>query len=349
LSRSLIIWIDADDAVPLYGQIVEDGVARAVSPLADWRGEEPLDWVTAFAPVSAVRLVRAELPPLPQLQCDAVARERFAAAFAGPIHLVSGTPSEGAQTPVAWVDPARLSAWQALIREAGLEADAIIPAALLVGAGEVANLCGEEVWGLAEGVIPADLGHAVEKPTRVINSASLLNTSVNFAENPPLNLLTGRFAPRRGSTFAVQRKSIFGLLAALAVVTALIPAAQAWRTNRDAAKLEGDAQSMAAASFGQSANPIAALGESVSARQGGGAGFVPTLQAVSAAVEAMPEVELSSLSFAPDGWMSVTVRAASNDELERVARKLEGAGFRVVKGAVVAEQGRQSGQFRVRG
>jgi general secretion pathway protein L len=349
LSRGLIIWIDADDAAPLLGQVIDEGTPGAVSPLADWAGESLPDWVTAFAPVSAVRLISAALPPLPQLQRDAVAREQLSAAFAGPVHLVSGMQSDGALTPVAWVDPARLSAWQALIREAGLEADAIIPAALLIGEGDVADLCGEEVWGLAEGVIPADLGHADEMPSRALNASSLVQTSVNFAGNPPLNLLTGRFAPRRASSFGVQKKMIFTLLSALAVVSALIPAAQAWRTNRDAAKLEGDAQSMAAASFAGSGNPVAALDEAVSARQGGGAGFVPTLQAVSAVVEAMPGVELSLLSFSPDGWMSVTVRAASTDELERVARKLEGAGFRVVKGAVVAEQGRQSGQFRVRG
>jgi type II secretion system protein L len=349
----LILWLPGDPGGQIIAQPVIGGLSGQSVAVDEWPEEERWpERVVAFSPVSLTGFTKLSLPKLPPLQRDAVAREQLAARFAGPVHLVSGEGVAESSAPVAWLDPSIFSAWLAALAELALKPNAIIPAALLLE-GEAgpcrAILCGEEVWAEAGDVVPADMGIEADRPARALNTTSLAQAAARLAGAPPINLLSGAFAPKMPSPLSGQGRSMAVLAGIALLATVLLPHAQAWRANHDADAIEAETRAAAARAFPSAADPVAALGAGITARRGGGAGFLPSLTALSQAVESVSAAELAQLRYAPDGWIDVSVRFANAADLSAAEIRLKATGFRVQRGVIRSEQGRQVAQLRISG
>ncbi len=349
-SDAAIGWARASE-----GRIVAEG--SDVSGLAD-NGYER---IVALAPASVSGIDWIELPDLAPAQRDAAVRGLLAdrVIAADTLHMTASSEADATGfRPVVWAGRDRMAGWLAALAQAGLQADAIVPALLAVepeADGFVRAKVGSEVvvrgprsgWADEENVTPLLAGDAeiAEMSQRAVEAGLL-----RLVDFPPVNLLSGPFAP--GGDWAVDsrlKRWLVGLVLVVALMAMLIPLAQLWQTNRAAARLEAESSALALRSFPDAENPLAALQAEVSARRGGGAGFIATLGAVNQAVADTPNAELTGLNFTPDGILQTTVRVTNADEATRLVEKIRAQGFRVDLAAPAMNQGRLLQPITVRG
>mgnify|MGYP001412612341 CR=1 FL=1 len=141
------------------------------------------------------------------------------------------------------------------------------------------------------------------------------------------------------------------LLASAAALTLAVPLAQWARLSMATSSLDAQGAAIAAKALGEvsaSEDAIDRLQDQLADQRGGGAGFLPTLGVVTAAMESMPNVELSALSFDPDGTLRATLRAGRQAEIEIVRRAIETRGFSVTQGMPGNGQARAEIELQVR-
>ena len=360
VTSGLILFLPADPDAPIGWARLDAGVI--VDTGDQFEGDATGPVVTAIVPAAVTGIDWISLPDFPQAQRDAAARELIADRLIkgdAPLHIVTGqAEDESGRRPVAWVEEQLIDHHLARLKALGITPEALVPAQLAVAAPEVgfveARIGSEQILRGACLAFCADdalrealLGGA--EPVRLTEQqrdAAL----IRVADDPPLNLITGRFAPKRswgvGGKFGRQ---IALLAAALVGLTLLIPHVQNWQMNRAASRLEAETAASAAALFPGSGDPAGQLKAAIVARRGGGAGFLPTLAAVSGAVSSTANVELTALRFAADGTLETTIRATNDAEAAEVRRKIEAAGFTVETGAETQNQGRSLQSIKVRG
>lgn len=347
-----LVFIGVDDRLAGWWQ-VENGAIAARGGAGDPLPADPPARVVAIAPAAAIGVHAAELGTLAPAQARAAARllvqETAIAPLAGE-HVAVGPPEAGDRI-VAVVAVARLAAWIAMLDEAGLNPDAIVPAALVLPRPELGYLratIGDEgvIRGRATGffddpaLTPLVVG---SEPVETIDATPLLLAA---AENPPFDLLQGPFARRRrvGLDHAQLRR--LGILAAATlVVTLLIALVQLVRLEADTRALEAQADAVAArATPGGTAGSLAARLASV---RGPGHGFSATAGALFAALQASPAVELAALDFTSDGLLRATLLAPGAAEVEAVRDRLRSAGLAVEPSTFQSESGRIRGELRI--
>jgi type II secretion system protein L len=358
MAGALLLFLPAehDDSIA-WVRVTEGVIAGTGDAFALGEGEGE---VVAVAPAAHVGIDWINLPDMPQAQRDAAARELLADQLIDggqTLHLVTGSGEvESTLRPVAWVDDQLMEDWLARLSSLGVVPTALIPAQLLVPVPDVG--CVEARIG-QEDIVRS--GHAAwlsdpalngvlmgeEMPTRV-SERQRDSGLLRMLDAVPLNMMAGRFAPRRSWSFAQGRRLAL-LAAGLAFVTLLIPIVQNWQINRAAARLEAETAQAAAQMFPASGDPAAQLTTAITARRGGGAGFLPTLSAISAAASSTANVELTGLRFSADGTLETTVRATNAAEAAAVRNKIEARGFVVETGAETTNQGRLLQTIRVRG
>lgn len=239
--------------------------------------------------------------------------------------------------------------------------DWIIPAPLLITAPEAgfvrANLGHETVlrgerFGFAEDdvVSPMIVGDA---PITTLDRHRIEADVIAATLSPNVNLRSGEFMRKRSWNIDRGWLRWTGIaVAALVLVSLLIPLVQIIRLSWDAAVLEETSASLAQTALGEAVpaeNAVAELDARLTALRGGGAGFVATQSAVSRAIESTANTELSAMQFAPDGLLKITVRAASVAELDVVQGKLRALGLSVTAGPVNPSQGQPLIELQVRG
>jgi general secretion pathway protein L len=365
VSGPLILFLPIDPGGAIGWARIADGVIVGAGD-AFVEDEVALDKnaaeCVAVVPAMQTGIDWISLPDLPQAQRDAAARELMADAMIGgaqALHVVTGlAENEFGLRPVAWVEEAIVDNWLARLAELGLEVTALIPAQLALadpGQGLVEATLGSELiirgpqvaW-LSDSILNDALSGGV-KPTPLTErqrDAGLLK----MLDCPPLNLIAGRFAPKRSWALGFGNGRRLALLAAALVGLSLfIPHAQNWQLNRAAARLEAETSAAAAILYPESGDPAAQLRATITARRGGGAGFLPTLNAVIAAVSSTTNVELTGLRFFVDGTLETTIRATNAAESAEVRRKIEASGFVVETGVETMNQGRLLQSIKVRG
>lgn len=332
---------------------IEDGVVTARGE--DFQGSGLA--VTAVVPASGVSYRPCVLGGLSPAQALAAARLDAAEVSLGVNRHVA-VAEAGDHYVIA--DGAKMRAWLSELDSRGLTASALIPAPSLLPAPETGFVRGalhdETVLrsadtGLAEDgtISPLVVGDA---PVRTLEAAELEQAIAAAVASPPLDLLQGEFAPRTdwstGSGYW-RRMAIFAALAG--ALTLAIPLAQWMRLSMATASLDEQSATIAALALGErsaSEDAIDRLQDKLADQRGGGAGFLPTLGVVTAAMESIPNVELGTVAFDADGTLRATVRANGQAEIDVLSRAVEGRGFTVSQGAPRSMQGRAEVELQVR-
>jgi general secretion pathway protein L len=192
-----------------------------------------------------------------------------------------------------------------------------------------------------------------DAPMITLDKDALEAALIATAANPPINLREGEFARRRQwRVDPLLMKRTIWIAAALLLVSLLIPLTQIARLSWASDTLEQTSASLAQAALGEAVAPEAAVGAldvRLTALRGGGAGFVKTAAAASRAIEATANVELTAMTFNPDGALRLTLRATTADEIATVQARMRAAGLDVTSGPVNPSQGQPTVETQVRG
>ena len=170
-------------------------------------------------------------------------------------------------------------------------------------------------------------------------------------ESPELDLRQGNFAKRH--RFRIDwalTKRLAALGAGIVAVTLLIAIVQIVRYGFAADALDAEAQRVAATAVPNAGgDPVAAMQARLAARRGAGLGFTATAGALMTAVQAVPSVELASLTFESDGMLRATILAPGAAEAEMLRSRLRATGLNVDATPFTSEAGRIRGEFRIGG
>jgi general secretion pathway protein L len=268
------------------------------------------------------------------------------------LHLAVGRASaEGrcvAAAPVAAVE-----AWLDTVREAGFEAERLVPEPLLLeppaegmarlDRGAIALFRSRSEAFAAEPELAAMLldGQAVVD----VDPATFEDRLSPALAEAPVDLRQGPFGRRRELRVEGGRVRRLALLSAALLLASIgVELAAVARYSLAADRAEEETRRIAAAVLpggSAAAENSGAIEDRLAELRGGGEGFTATAGALFEAVKATPNVELTALAFSPDGAIRATVASSSPPALDGVRQRLEAAGFAVETLAPRAGGGRR--------
>jgi general secretion pathway protein L len=272
------------------------------------------------------------------------------------LHSASAVSDDGSiVTAVAARDA--MAAWIEWARTLGAEPDRIVPAVALLPLSDrwTAAAFGEEhVVGRRGTVLPdePDLTAAVTGGDRIetLDEEQIRSALADAAEGPLVDLRTGLFARRR--RLLVERDRV----RELAIFAALIPLVLlAWalvlivKLERSTDRLNAETLAVATAALGKAVTLDSAEAE-LAERSGGSAfgGVLPPLTATYQALQGEQSASLTSLSYAPDGTLSVTLAAPDAAAINRVLVALQRNGYRITAVPRQSPDGRSMADATVR-
>lgn len=350
---TLLLFITADDRLSGWWMFADGKVEKgnADSPLPDLP-----ERVVALAPAGAMTVHVSELGALATQQARAAARLLVAETSVVPIetqHVAVGE-ADGADRTVAVIGRGRISAWLDALQARGIDPDAILAAPLLLPrpeTGFVRAAIGDETVLRGRSAAFADEPGLTEllvgdEPIEELDAEPLILAAL---DSPELDLRQGEFAKRRRFRIDwahVRRLALLG--GAVAAVTLLIAVVQIVRYGSGANALDAEAQAVArTVAPGAGGNAVSAMQARLAGRRGAGLGFTATAGALLSAIQSVPNVELSSLSFEADGMLRATVLAPGAAEAEALRARIRSTGLGVEATPFTQEAGRIRGEFRV--
>ena len=319
--------------------------------------------IVAVAPAEAVTLHWATLPDRSPAQAVAAARllvgEASATAAAG-LHVAVGDEGAG-ERPIGVVEAGTMRDWLAALAAAGVDADAIIPAPMLLPPPaegyHVAEVGGARVVrgpgsGFADEPGLTELVTGGAAPTRVPDADLAASIAAALAA-PPLDLRQGMFARRRRVELDWRLIRRLAVMAAAALALTLgIDLVRLIRLNLASSAAEAQADALAASSLPRGetvTDPARQLAERLSRVRGPGRGFTATAAAIYAAVRQVPGSEVTSMSFQSDGSLLVGLATQRESAPTDIKRAIEATGLSVTAGVFQSANGRVAGQFTVGG
>ena len=356
---TILLFLPTDDR-PWRWLRPADGASGEGLPAAD-------DRVVAVAPAEAVTLHWAALPDRSQAQAAAAARLLVGEASATPaagLHVAVGDESGGGgggDRPIGVVEAVTMRAWLAALAAAGIDADAIIPAPMLLPASAEgfasAAVGGARVvrgpgLGFADepGLTELVTGGATPVP---VTDADLATAIAAALAAPPLDLRQGPFARRRRVELdrrLVRRLAVLGL--ALLGLTLAIDLVRLVRLDLAASAAEAQADALATGALPRGetvTDPGRQLTERLSRLRGPGRGFTATAAVVYAAVRQVPGSEVTTMAFQPDGSLLVGLATQNESGPTDIKRAIEASGLAVTAGVFQSANGRVAGQLTVGG
>jgi general secretion pathway protein L len=318
----------------------------------------------AVPPADAVSLHWAELPDRSAAQALAAARLLVSDASAAPIselHVAIGREAGAAASPIGVVAAARMRGWLAELAAAGIEADRVLPAPMLLpapGDGFVRGAIGGQVVVRGPGSGFAD--EAWLTPL-VTGDAAPADLSPDLVERgvvaalatPALDLRQGAFARRRraGVDWPLVRR--LGWLA-LAILTVTLAADLVRIARNDlaaaAAEAQADALARAALPAGETVNdPDAQLDERLAGLRGPGRGFTRTAAIVFAAIRSVPGTEATALDWSATGDLRLSGAVQTQGQAAALRDAIARSGMAVTMGTFAPADGRLTGDLTVRG
>lgn len=316
--------------------------------------------VVAVAPADAVTLHWAELPSRSAAQAAAAARLLAAEASATPLaelHVAVGEAGNGSERPIGLVEASAMGVWLERLAAIGIDAKALVPAPMLLpdpGDTWVRAELGKQglVRGPASGF--ADDARLTDLMTRGAAPQTLDRAALADALSRPvsLDLRQGPFARRvrRGIDWPLVRR-LAVLAGAILFVTVATDAVRLLRYDNGADALEVQADAVARAGLPRGrtvTDPNRQLDERLRELRGPGRGFSASAALAAAAVQATPEVELTSLAFQPDGTVRLGVAAVREAGPTDLRRAMQRSGLIVEAGTFSNAGGRVTGEFTVR-
>ncbi|HEX8584182.1 MAG TPA: type II secretion system protein GspL [Allosphingosinicella sp.] len=318
----------------------------------------------AVVPGEEVGLHWLDLPAgLAPAQAQAAARLLAAEISSQPLsemHVAAGRDGAvGELRPVALVPVTAMERWLDTVRAAGIEPELVIPDTALLPApetgfvrfdrGEIALWrAGEAAFALEPELAELVVGDAPVTEIDVLAFEAGLSAAL---ERPLVNLRQGPFARRREWRMQGARwRRLLVLAAALALVTLFLQIAQIVVYTRAADRVQEETRRIAATALSRSPGTAGAsdLNRRLAELRGGGVGFGAIAGAVFEAVKAVPNVELSSLTFGVDGALRISVRGDAPASLDGFAQRIEAGGFAVDRMPPRSAEGRQAQDIIVR-
>lgn len=296
----------------------------------------------ALAPSAAVRVGLSELPDgasTPR-QAAAIARVKAIEESLGDnqaLHAVSAA-FNGGPVMTAIVDNGVMLAWLDWARELGADPHHVVPVGALLPLGEswvAASFGSEQVVARRDLVMPfePELASRIVGDAEVgeLDDAARKAALVRAAEEPPLDLRTGRFARRRRISLDRARIRELVLLAALIPLITL-----AWalvviaRMESETDRLNAETLAVAEAALGRPVALESAESE-LAQRVGGSAygGLMAPLTALYDGLQAEQSVSTTDISYRGDGTLSATLAAPTVDAVNRVLIALQRNGYKV--------------------
>lgn len=362
--RTLILQLPKDPDAPIAWALFEApaGVPVRAGTMAGPLALDPVDRVWALAPGADVTVHAVDLP--------AEAGERrvaAAAAFAledelavdpAQLHFALGTAVAG-KSRVAVASHDAITAWTARLAALGVKADILVPDFLVIANSPVAH----------GGLIlarTADSGFAVEpdlaaylletlEPVPAITSAALLQDAyAALVAAAPVNLLQGRYAPKRdwGAITRPWRRA--GALAAAVLVAGVIGVAiEGARLNSQAEAATARAEAVFRAALPEVKRVVSPRAQMrahlQSANLAGAGGFLALSDILVSATAAVPDAEVATLRFdSKRGEIAATFSLPSFDAVERVKNEMAGRGGAVQEGGARQDGARILADMTVR-
>ncbi len=321
----------------------------ALGGMHTFHSDEAAPWgdLAAGAPVtvlvpSALAPVRDKpLPAMPVAQ--ALAAERLGSTgegLGGSTRHVTVGAADG-RLLSATVNASDMDLWLAECAAAGLDPQALVPAALVLprpDAGLVAGeLAGQPLARTADAAFAGEpaLVEALAGTGGVVTLTEFEMAEMLLAAHraPPLNLRQGPYAPRRVSFF---RLPDWGQLARMAATAALLALALmlVWivKWNADASAREDEALALVQKRFPAATDLNGAerlVGADLAKRGEGGTGFPAPTAALLAAMRPVPSIKLRDLGYAGDGTLRFTVAAPRTEDVNAVLLALQRDGWKI--------------------
>jgi general secretion pathway protein L len=345
-------------AVPRWLRISDGSVVARGDGLAAAEGEER---VVAVLPADDVTISHAALPDLSEPQAQAAARLMVAEASAAPadtLHIAVGVANGAGDRPIVAVDRTKLTDLLAMLGTTGHDPDSVVAAPMLVARpdeGFVKADLGSEVIvrgrdsGFADDAVltPLVAGGAV----KILDRARVERELIDAVAAPEVDLRQGAFAKRRQWGVDKARLKRIGWLAlGVAALTLLFAIVQLVRLDSAADRIEANNLVTARAALPPGTNVNNALvqvREQLNALRGPGGGLIPLASGVTGAVDATPNVDLTSMIFDGGGTLRITARAPAVADLTAFEAKLTAAGLTPAAGPTLVDQGRQVRDYTV--
>lgn len=336
----------------------ETVVARGEGAVIADAGDER---VVAVVPAGDVTIHHAELAGLSEPQAAAAARLMIAEQTVSPadiLHIAVGRDNGAGERPVVAIDRARMELRLAEAALLGADPDAVLAAPMLLARPEFgfvkADLGTESI---VRGRDSAFADDAVLTPLLTGGSVAALDKVTLEAgiaaavADPEVDLRQGMFAKKHRWAIDWAMLRLIGWLAlALALVTLVLAIVNLVRLNNAASRIEAAniATARAALPPGTTINaPLIQLNERLAALRGPGGGLLPMAAAVTAAVNATPNVQLATMIFDGGGTLRVTVRAPSPADLAAFDARLATTGLTSAPGPIMVDQGKQIRDYTV--
>lgn len=364
MREALLLFLSRDGGVEGWIRLADGAVAARGAGLdgADAHRSAP---VVAVAPGEAVSLRWLELPAgLSPAQAAGAARLMVAELSAQPVgelHVAvgPGAPGGGARC-IGLVPVETMRSWLDGLEGAGFDAERIVPETLLlpVPAEGLATWdsglirlyrCEGEAFAAEPELGDILVAGRSAVPVEPEAFAAGLGEAL---ERAPLDLRQGPFGRRRDWRVAPARaRRLAVLTAALLLLSLAVQVALIARYIFAADSAEAETGRIAAAALPRNpglSDPQAALRQRLAELRGGGAGFRATAGALFEAVKATPNIELTALTFTPDGLLRASVQADSPAAIEALRQRVEASGFAAETGAPRSGGGRAAADLNVR-
>ncbi len=364
MREALLLFLGREGGVEGWIRLADGAVAERGIGLegADTHRSAP---AVAVAPGESVTLRWLELPAgLSPAQAAGAARLMVADLSAQPVaelHVAVGRSSgDGVGRCVGLVPMETMRTWLDSLEGAGFDAERIVPETLLVPAPEE----GLATWdsGLLRLYRGREEAFAAEpelgdlllagRAAVPVEPDSFAARLADALDEAPLDLRQGVFGRRRDWRVAPARaRRLAVLTAALLLISLAVQVALIARYMFAADSADAETGRIAAAALRGRAplsDPQAALTQRLAELRGGGAGFRATAATLFEAVKATPNVELTTLAFAPDGVLRATVQADSPAAIEALRQRVEASGFAAEAAAPRSGGGRPVADLMVR-
>lgn len=296
--------------------------------------------LTVLVPAAQAPVVDKPLPVMPMAQ--ALAAERLALAqggLAAERHVAVG--SVDGRLLSSRVAAADMDRWLGALAQAGIDPQAMVPAALVLPRQESALVLGalggqllartpDAAFAAEEALVDA-LGEGLDQTA--LDDDALAERLAQVHAAPPLNLRQGIYAPRRVSVFRTANWLGLARMAAVAALLGLL-LVLVWIAKLD---LDSNAQEARALELAQKRFSAATdldtaerlLTTELAKRGEGGASFAAPTAALLDALRPVPAVKLRDMGYGADGTLRFTAAAPRAEDVNAVLIALQDNGWKV--------------------
>lgn len=297
--------------------------------------------VTVLVPAALAPVQDKPLPDMPVPQALAAERLMMMGQGLGAAERHIAVAVDGHRLLAAGVAGPDMDLWLGELAVAGLEPDALVPAALVLPRPDAGAVTGD-IGGhaLARTADAAFAGEAVlvealmgDAGATAHDPHDLLDGLLAVHAAPPLNLRQGAYGQRRVSFFRVPAWGQLARMAAVAALLALallVTWAVKWNldsTAREDAALAAVQEKFPSATDLDTAERLVAA--ELARRGAGGASFAAPAAALLAAMQPVPGVKLRDLGYSADGTLRFTAAAPRAEDVNAVLLALQADGWKV--------------------